>query len=99
MKQTSKHVLWAVALSILTVGIGAGHAQADTNRLSLNPYAIAVDGGAFVVLSGFDAPLRLPDSGTPRFATGFTIPSDYVADTPLRVRILWETPSTGCEVA
>jgi hypothetical protein len=98
MKQTSKHGHLAVALSILTVGIGAGHAQADTNRLSLNPYAIAVEGGAFVMLSGFDAPLRLPNSGTPHFATGFTIPADYVADTPLRIRILWETPSTGCDV-
>ena len=98
MKQTSKHRYLVLVVSILAVEIGAGHAQADTNRLSLNPYAIAVDGGAFVALSGFDAPLRLPDSGAPRFATGFTIPSDYAADTPLRVRILWETPSTGCEV-
>lgn len=71
-------------------------AHAQTNRLSLNPYAVAVDEGATVIQSGFDAPLRLPGSGTPHFATGFTIPDDYVADTPLKVRILWESSSTGC---
>lgn len=97
MNRTRKRNRVAVKVVILTIGVAAV-AYAGTGRLSMNPYAVAVDGGAFLLLSGFDAPLRLPNSGVPQFATGFTIPDDYVPDTPLKVRILWETPSTDCMV-
>jgi hypothetical protein len=87
-------VLAGMCVGILALGTLA---SAGTNRLSLDPYSASLAGGATVIQSGFDAPLRLPaNSGTPRFALGFTIPQDYAPDTPLRIVILWETPATQC---
>lgn len=40
----------------------------------------------------------LPDSGLPKFAYGITLPPDYKSGTTLRVRLLWHTPSTNCNV-
>jgi hypothetical protein len=81
---------------VCILGLGT-LAYAGTNRLSLNPYGAFLEDGATLILSGFDAPLRLPaNNGTPSFALGFTIPQDYAPDTRLQVVILWETPATQC---
>lgn len=87
---------WAMVLTTM-LGLGTNaHAQ-GLARLSLTPQAADLDGEASLVRSGFDAPLRLPaNSGTPSFALGFTIPSDYEPNTTLRVIILWEGPATQC---
>jgi hypothetical protein len=56
-----------------------------------------MDGGASLIGSGYDGPIRLPaNNAFPSFALGFTIPHDYVANADLIVEIVWETPATGC---
>jgi hypothetical protein len=69
----------------------------------LDPHAALLDQGAYFLVSGFDGPLRLPAIGSPpggpNFSLGFTIPDDYESNTPLKVVILWEGPSTGCDYA
>ncbi len=95
MNQLQKYGYLFVAVVISVMDLST-QAYAGTTRLSLNPYGVAVGNGASVIQSGFDAPIRLPKSGNPTFAIGFTIPLDYVANTPLKVQILWETPSTAC---
>jgi hypothetical protein len=96
MKRTQGCGSLILGLAIVATAM-ATSAHAQTNRLSLNPYAVVVAGGATLVLSGFDAPLRLPNAGNPNFGTGFTIPNDYLPNGTLKVQILWETPSTGCD--
>ncbi len=88
-------LLGFVGVSIL--GSSAQTGEERTGRLSINPYGVFLDGGAKILMSGFEAPVRLPaNAGVPNISFGFTIPNDYVPTTPLIVELLWETPDTGC---
>jgi hypothetical protein len=91
-----------ISATILLATLGAGgpaHAGATQGRLSLDPHAALLGGGASFLDSGFDAPLRLPGGSPSSFSFGFTIPDDYEPSTPLNIVILWEGPSTGCDYA
>lgn len=91
-----RFVRTAVLMTILGVGTNA-YGQ-ELGRLSLDPYEARLDDGASLILSGFDAPLRLPaNQRTPNFAFGFTIPNDYTPNSAIRVVILWESPATHCD--
>jgi hypothetical protein len=86
-----------LALGLLLSAPRDSSAQVITQRLSLNPYNTVLSNGAYLVSSGFDAPIRLPSNGsTPSFALGFTIPNDYIFNTAIVIEILWETPDSSC---
>jgi len=75
----------------------SGTAQAGSGSLSLNPLGAYVDHGATIAPSGFAAPLKLHKSAvSPGFAFGFSLPHNYVPNSTLKVRLLWETPDAGC---
>ncbi len=70
----------------------------STGLVSLNPYGAFLEGGAFLLRSGFDAPIRLPGAGEkPDFAFGFTLPFDYKSNTPVFADLLWEAPDSDCD--
>lgn len=72
-------------------------APENTNRLSIDPYSVHLDGGASILMSGFEAPVRLPaNAGVPNISFGFTVPNDYVPNTPMTIELLWEAPNTHC---
>ena len=108
----AKYILLADIASFLTDGevttakIAAGAVTEDKlaagivlRSLSLNPYGSNIEGGA-VRDTGFgaNAGLSLPDSGTPAFAQGFTLPQDYISGTTIKVDLLWHTSATGCTI-
>lgn len=67
--------------------------------ISLDPYGAYVeDGATFTDGFGPNSGLRLPDGGTASFSLGFTLPPDYASGTPLTIRMVWHTPSTGCAI-
>ncbi|MBI1730391.1 hypothetical protein HY229_00660 [Candidatus Acetothermia bacterium] len=92
-----------IALSLLGYGgfslMGQNQtAPENTSRLSINPYSVHLDGGASILMSGFEAPVRLPaNAGVPNISFGFTVPNDYVPNTPMTLELLWETPNTHCD--
>jgi hypothetical protein len=91
------HTFVYVVVLMMMLGLGRDVYAVDL-RLSLDPHAATLRLGARFLISGYDAPLRLPANGdTPEFSLGFTIPNDYEPNTPLKVIILWESPSTRCD--
>ena len=64
--------------------------------ISIDPYGALLDGGTFSTGFGPNAGMHLPNSGTPDFAYGFTIPPGYSPGTTLYVRLVWNTASSGC---
>jgi hypothetical protein len=96
MARIQKYGYLLAVMLVLVMGFGSP-VYAGSNRLSLSPYGVLAGNGASLISSGFDAPLRLPaKASTPSFTLGFTIPKDYVPDTPLKIIILWETLDTQC---
>ena len=68
--------------------------------ISLDPYGAYIEGAAtFSTGFGPNSGLRLPDGASSSFSMGFTIPPDYAAGTPLTLRMVWHTPSTGCTIS
>ncbi len=68
--------------------------------ISLDPYGAYVDGPAtFSDGFGPNSGLRLPDGAVSSFSLGFTLPPDYATGTPLTIRMVWHTPSTGCTIS
>lgn len=65
---------------------------------SLNPYG-AILGGIATLSSGYGqfAGIHLPDGANGSLGLGFVVPPNYTAGTPLTVRVLWHTDSTGCQ--
>ena len=74
----------------------ADSSRPTTKRLSLNPYGSQLDHGASFILSGYDAPIILPENGFPKFHHGFTIPDDYQGG-PLILELLVESEATSCD--
>ena len=66
--------------------------------INLNPYGALLDGATISTGYGPFAGIHVPDSGSPDFAFGFTIPPDYTPGTPLTVRLTWHTSSTSCGI-
>jgi hypothetical protein len=99
MKMNRRRSLTVAALAVIVLSgaTRAAEARPFQRRISLNPYGAYLDGGASLLPSGYDGPIRLPgNGGAPAFGFGFTVPEEYVPDTDLIVEILWETPETDC---
>jgi len=52
----------------------------------------------YTVGFGPNAGMQLPNTGTPDFSYGFTIPQDFTAGTTLNVRLVLHTPSVACGI-
>lgn len=67
--------------------------------ISLDPYGAYVEGAAtFSQGFGPNSGLRLADGANGSFSLSFTLPPDYASGTPLTIRMVWHTPSTGCAI-
>jgi len=71
-----------------------------TKSFSINPTGAALFGGA-TVTTGFDhfSGIDLPNTGTPNFMIGFTLPSNYTPGGAVRVYLLALVDQASCAVS
>jgi len=73
-------------------------AAGASKSISINPRALYL-GSTASMTGNAPAPfagVRLPDSGTPIFDFGFTIPTDYEAGDPIRIQFVWHVDQSNC---
>jgi hypothetical protein len=68
--------------------------------ISLQLYGANIAGGAsFTTGFGPNAGMQLPNSGVPSFAYEFTIPPNFISNSPLTVHVVWYTSATSCTMS
>lgn len=74
-----------------------GFDSSQLRFVNLQLYGLHVSGGATHEVGSFgDAGIALPDSGTPAFAAGFTVPPDYTPGDTFTIHLTWYTSDTSC---
>jgi len=106
MNRLKTRIFYVVALIVVLVAGNAGIAILGssaqpglTGRISINPYGVALNGGAELVMSGTEAPIMLPaNESVPNMAFGYVIPNDYAPNSTMILEVLWETADTDCNM-
>jgi hypothetical protein len=86
-----------IGVSGVSVRYTRSNAAPATRRLTLNALALDAATNVVVAPSGFDGATRIDKGGV--FGTGFVVPQDYTANTPILLQILADSVDPGCVFA
>ena len=107
-----KYIIYTVAILTVCFSISLAAAQdkvvvipLNTSQINnigwinINPSSATFNNGAyFTTGSGQYAGIRLPDTDSPSFGLGFTLPPDYNKGSDLNIHMVWNIETTGCSV-
>jgi len=87
-------VLIGIALSVNAPPAFAGVKSFSVNLYGMKLTGASASNGSF----GFGG-VSLPGGSQSDFSFAFVVPNDYVANSPIRIRISFHTADTGCNIA
>ncbi len=92
--------IFAALVLFSSFSIAAFGQDTVTRSMSLNPYAMYLELSASFGQGGIIMPQPTSVSSTrSAFSMGFTLPYDYAPDTPLQLKVLWQSDATSsCEI-
>lgn len=66
--------------------------------ISVNPFGAELNGGAeFALGAGPGSGIELPQM-SPSFAFGFVLPNNYTPNSAIKIKLLWHSSSTSCNI-
>jgi len=83
----------------LLLSVSAPPAFAGVKSFSVNLYGMKLTGATASSGSFGFGGVSLPGGSQSDFSFAFVLPSDYVANTPIRIRVSFHTADTGCTIA
>lgn len=83
----------------LVLSVSASPAFAGVKSFSVNVYGMKLTGASASNGSFGFGGVSLPGGSQSDFSFAFVVPNDYVANSPIRIRISFHTADTGCNIA
>jgi hypothetical protein len=83
----------------IVLSVSAQPAFAGVKSFSVVVYGMKLNGATAAAGSFGFGGVSLPGGSQSDFSFGFVIPNDYVANSPMKIRVSFHTAGTGCHIA